>query len=54
MNEQHIEDRLQKILDEVQNPKPKKLKPVDGCGCGCRGDFRITAKGLEFLEKNKK
>lgn len=19
---------------------------VDGCSCGCRGDFRITAKGL--------
>lgn len=24
---------------------------VDGCTCGCRGDFEITSKGLEYLEK---
>ncbi len=23
---------------------------VDGCGCGCRGDFTITSKGLAELE----
>lgn len=22
---------------------------VNGCGCGCRGDFEITDKGCEFL-----
>ena len=22
---------------------------VDGCGCGCRGDFVLTDKGREFL-----
>lgn len=22
---------------------------VDGCCCGCRGDFEITKKGVEFL-----
>lgn len=22
---------------------------VDGCGCGCRGDYRITEKGQEQL-----
>jgi len=22
---------------------------VDGCSCGCRGDFEITAKGEEWL-----
>ncbi len=22
---------------------------VDGCPCGCRGDYEITQKGLEFL-----
>lgn len=22
---------------------------VDGCACGCRGDFEITQKGLDFL-----
>lgn len=24
---------------------------VDGCGCGCRGDFFLTDKGREFLQK---
>lgn len=23
---------------------------VDGCGCGCRGDYHITEKGLKFLK----
>mgnify|MGYP001557831307 FL=1 len=22
---------------------------IDGCACGCRGDFRITEKGRELL-----
>lgn len=22
---------------------------VDGCTCGCRGDFEITKKGLEYI-----
>lgn len=22
---------------------------VGGCGCGCRGDYELTAKGREFL-----
>lgn len=26
-----------------------KRKLVDGCACGCRGDFTITAKGRLFL-----
>jgi hypothetical protein len=24
---------------------------VSGCDCGCRGDFEITQKGIEELEK---
>ena len=24
---------------------------VDGCGCGCRGDWEITAKGLDWLAR---
>lgn len=24
---------------------------VDGCACGCRGDFEITDKGLEWLQR---
>lgn len=23
---------------------------VDGCGCGCRGDFELTGKGYAALE----
>lgn len=26
---------------------------VDGCGCGCRGDFVITEKGREWLESDR-
>ena len=25
---------------------------VEGCGCGCRGDFEITAKGEQYLHLN--
>lgn len=28
-----------------------KRKLVDGCGCGCRGDFKITELGIEFLKR---
>lgn len=24
---------------------------VSGCGCGCRGDYEITDKGIQYLEK---
>jgi len=24
---------------------------VDGCPCGCRGDFRLTDKGREYLKQ---
>ena len=27
---------------------------VDGCDCGCRGDFEITPKGEEWLATNFK
>jgi hypothetical protein len=23
---------------------------IDGCNCGCRGDYEMTAKGREYLE----
>ncbi len=26
---------------------------VGGCTCGCRGDFEITDKGLEFIGKER-
>lgn len=28
-----------------------KRKLVDGCPCGCRGDYVVTAKGCEFIER---
>lgn len=31
----------------------KRRGLVDGCGCGCRGDWRITDKGVEYLNKAK-
>lgn len=27
---------------------------VNGCGCGCRGDFEITEKGQIWLSSNEK
>jgi hypothetical protein len=27
---------------------------VEGCGCGCRGDFYITDNGRAFLEAHKR
>lgn len=38
--------------EKLQLAKMKTLRKrglVDGCGCGCRGDFEITAKGVEFI-----
>ena len=40
---------------KLQLAKMKKLMErdlVDGCGCGCRGDFEITSKGIEFIDNN--
>lgn len=27
---------------------------VNGCACGCRGDFEITERGLRVLQENNK
>ena len=27
---------------------------VDGCACGCRGDFRLTEKGVAYLAKKSR
>lgn len=40
------------IADKLALAKMRQLIKrglVKGCGCGCRGDFEITQKGLEFL-----
>jgi len=26
---------------------------LDGCWCGCRGDYEITNKGIDFLRKDE-
>lgn len=26
---------------------------INGCGCGCRGDYTITQKGIEYLNAAK-
>lgn len=54
------------IVDDVYYAMPKDTPPklalakmknlhsrglVSGCPCGCRGDFEITDKGLDFLDK---
>lgn len=36
------------VLAKMRMLKLRKL--VDGCTCGCRGDFVITEKGLAWLE----
>lgn len=40
------------IPDNVVHAKMRRLIArglVDGCDCGCRGDFEITDKGREYL-----
>ena len=40
------------VPPKLQLSKMKQLikrKFVSGCDCGCRGDFEITDKGLEFI-----
>ncbi len=44
------------VPDKLVLAKMKQLihrGVVDGCGCGCRGDFTITNKGLAELEGTK-
>lgn len=26
---------------------------IDGCSCGCRGDYHVTLKGCEFIDRPK-
>lgn len=40
------------LSDNLRHAKMRQLINkglIDGCGCGCRGDFEITEKGLEEL-----
>ena len=53
-----VQDVMPKgTLVKLQLAKMKQLikrKLVNGCGCGCRGDFYLTDKGKSFcLEKGK-
>jgi len=45
------------IPDKLIHAKMRQLIKnglVDGCPCGCRGDFEITEKGVEFINQSKK
>ena len=45
------------LPDKLVMAKMSKLMRrglVDGCDCGCRGDFEITQKGMLFLESSGK
>lgn len=44
------EDLPPKLVHSVMRNLIKKGY-VDGCDCGCRGDFVITEKGLNLLEE---
>jgi hypothetical protein len=35
------------VLSKMRNLIKREL--VDGCGCGCRGDYVLTDKGKAFL-----
>ena len=46
-----------KVPDKVVLAKMRKLIRrglVDGCPCGCRGDFVITKKGLAEIGKEER
>lgn len=47
-----VAERLPGFPEKVVLAKARQLIRrglIDGCGCGCRGDFEITPVGREFL-----
>lgn len=47
-----VQDRFTEFPAKVVLAKCSALikrKLIDGCTCGCRGDFELTAKGREVL-----
>jgi len=47
-----VRDAMPEVPDKLVLAKMRTLIRrglVSGCGCGCRGDFRISPKGLEYL-----
>ena len=50
-----VQDVMIGIPEVYQRAKMRRLIKrglVRGCGCGCRGDFEITPKGIEFIDNN--
>lgn len=42
------------LPDNLVRAKMKSLMQkglIDGCSCGCRGDYEIISGGIEWLEK---
>lgn len=49
-----LEEMYPDIPSKVINAKAGQLIKrglLDGCACGCRGDFEITRKGMDWLMK---
>lgn len=50
-----LEERWPSIPRKVIVAKASALihrrKTIDGCGCGCRGDFEFTPKGLDLMQR---
>jgi hypothetical protein len=50
----HLEECLPDFPPKVILAKARQLikrRLMDGCGCGCRGDFEILPAGRELLDK---
>lgn len=56
-----FENSVSNAMAEGMPPKLVKAKMdqliknglVDGCTCGCRGDYRLTDKGCEYLNQQE-
>lgn len=47
---------LPQYANKVVNAKLRQLKKrgmVDGCPCGCRGDWTLTQKGIDYVRNGE-
>lgn len=60
----HLGNGIHGVGNAMPDGTPRKLQLavmrnlinrglVEGCTCGCRGDFEITNAGIAYLEKQK-
>ena len=51
-----VEAVMADVPHKLQHAKMRQLQKrgfVGGCDCGCRGDYEITDKGLEFIGQER-